>query len=305
MANNYQISATQLTPGATVVISGTTTFSRLSKLVDGPALALSDAQRVKNGMQPVGVPHTSINIAGAEVAFADPANPTLEERFVDERRFLSKAHPEQGLSYGIDNKSSNLPIVGVRNAQGQVEQVVLQGDLAADLKVSLVLRVYKPKNYANCGLSLDYVVVEEPIRYYNGGVDNDALAARGIIFAAPPVRVDASAAAQAAAPAAGAYTNGLPAGTDPNTGLPAPAVAMPAVAATPPVMQQAAPAVASPVAQAAPALTAEQELAQLKAQIAAQNASGGASAFTAPAADPGPWDTTAQTAAPQGIAYSG
>ena len=320
MANTYQVNATQLTPGATVVVRGKTTFSRLSRLVEGEELMKANASRVQKGMSAINRPYTTISLAHASVQPADPANPTLEELFVAERHYLSKVNPEQGNSYGIDNKSNTLPIVGVRNAQGQVEQVVLERDLAADLDVSIVLRVYKPKEHPNCGLSLEYVIVEEPIRYYNSGIDQNALAARGIIFAAPPVTPSGATAAPAAG--ADAYTNGLPPGTDVNTGLPAPASAMQTVAATPPVMQQTpAPApmaqaqqvaMAQPVAQAAPGLTAEQELAMLRAQIAAGNASGGASAFVgAPAATEAPagnpWNTSTPGAVPQGqgISFSG
>lgn len=321
---NYQVHATQLTPGTNVHIKGKLTFSRLAQLVDGEELAKSDAQRVQNKMSPVGRPHTSVNLAEAEVVFADPANPTPEEIFVQERRYLSKVHPEYGLSYSLDNKSTTLPIVGVQKADGTVEQVILEGDLAAGIEVTLVLRVYKPQGYANCGLILELVVLHEPVRYYNAGINTGELAARGIVFSTPPKRISGTeaTAAQAAVPAAPAAAAGLPAGTDPATGLPAPAVA--AVPATPPVMQPA-PVAAVPVASAAPVAqqapvafppvapvaqpvqqfeTPEQELARLRAseaaRIAASAASGGESAFGG-----SPWDPAQQAPAAQGIAYSG
>jgi hypothetical protein len=319
VANSYQVHATQLTPNTTVHIKGKLTYSRLAKLVDGEDLARVDQQRIANGMQPIGRAHTSVNLSEAEVVFADPANPTKEETFVQERRFISAKHPEHGQSYSMDNKSLNLPIVGVKNADGTVEQVILEGDLAAGLEVTLVLRVYKPKGYTNCGLSLDLVLLHEKPRYYNAGVNTSELAARGIIFTAPPKQVSGAEAAAAAAPAAAVAAAGLPAGTDPNTGLPAPAPAVAAVPATPPVMQPApvaAPAavvapVTAPVAPAAvaPAVqqyeTPEQELARLRAESAARNAasaaSGGESAFGGPWVDP----TPVAAGAAQGIAYSG
>jgi hypothetical protein len=320
VANSYQVNATQLTPNTTVHIKGKLTYSRLAKLVEGADLAAVDARRAKDGMSPIGRPHTSVNLAEAEVVFADPANPTLEELFVHERRFISAKHPERGQSYSMDNKSTNLPIVGVKNADGTVEQVILEGDLAAGLEVTLVLRVYKPKGFPNCGLSLDLVMLHEAPRYYNAGINTSELAARGIIFTAPPKQVSGAEAAAAAAPAAAvAAAAAFPAGTDPNTGLPAPAPAVAAVPATPPVMQPApvaAPAavvapVAAPVAPAAvaPAVqqyeTPEQELARLRAESAARNAasaaSGGESAFGSPWVDP----TPVAAGAAQGIAYSG
>lgn len=311
---NYQVSANQLTPNTTVHIKGKLTYSRLAKLVDGDDLTKVDAMRAKNGMNPIGRPHTSVNLAEAEVVFADPANPTPEEIFVSERRYTSSKHPDHGQSYSMDNKSTNLPIVGVKNAAGEVEQVILEGDLAAGLEVTLVLRVYKPKGYANCGLSLDLVLLHEPIRYYNPGVNAGELAARGIIFATPPKQVS-GAAAVAAGPAGPGDAYGaaaaLPANTDAATGLPAPAAA---VATTPVVQQAPAPVVQAPPAPVAqvvqPVETPEQELARLRAQLASQqlaNAnSGGASAFgEAPAEDQGPWETASSQPVRHGISYSG
>lgn len=312
---NYQVSANQLTPNTTVHIKGKLTYSRLAKLVDGEDLAKADAMRLKNNMNPIGRAHTSVNLSEAEVVFADPANPTPEEIFVSERRYVSTKHADHGQCYSMDNKSTNLPIVGLQNAAGEVEQVVLESDLAAGLEVTLVLRIYKPKGYANCGLSLDLVLLHEPIRYYNPGVNTSELAARGIIFTSPPKQVSGADAVVAGATSASEAFAGasLPAGTDPATGLPAPAAA--AVVATPPVVQDApAPAVqATPatVAQvAAPVETPEQELARLRATLASRDAasanSGGASAFgEAPAEDGNPWNDSAKQSVGQGIAYSG
>lgn len=304
-----QINATQLTPNATVHIRGKLTFSRLAKLIDGEELANSDAQRRQRKMIPVGRPHTSVSLAHAEVVYADPNAPTTEELFVAERRYTSQ-QADQGLCYSMDNKSSKLPIVGVQNtADGTVEQVILESDLAAGIDVTLVMRVYKPQGHPNCGLSLDLVLLHEPVRYYNVGVNTGELAARGIIFTTPPKQVSGAEAAAGAAPAAAAAA-GLPANTDAATGLPAPAPAVAAVPATPPVMQPApvaAPVAAAPVAPVAQAAqvfeTPEQELARLRAESAARNAasaaSGGESAFGSP------WDNSQQPVAAQGIAYSG
>jgi hypothetical protein len=302
---NYQVTANQLTPNATVHIRGKLTYSRLAKLVDGADLAKVDANREKNGMMAIGRAHTSVNLAEAEVVYADPANPTPEEIFVAERRYTSAKHPDHGQSYSMDNKSTNLPIVGTLNSAGEVEQVILESDLAAGLDVTLVLRVYKPKGYANCGLSLDLVLVNEEIRYYNPGVNTGELAARGIIFAAPPKQISG---AEAGSVAAG---GGLPANTDAATGLPAPAAtAVAAPAATLPVVQ---PAPVAQVQQVQPAVqpveTPEQELARLRVELAARNAasaaSGGDSAFGPAPVTEDPWVTPGQQPVAQGIAYSG
>lgn len=316
MANNYSINANQLTPETRVLITGRTTYSRLAKLVEGAELAKADAMRKGN---PINRPYTICDLAGAEVLFADAANPTLEELFVSERRFVSNKYPERGQCYSMIHKSTNLPVVGKKNDAGEVEQIFLEGDLAADLQVTLVLRVYKPKDFANCGLSLDLVLLEEPLRYYNAGVSTAELAARGIVFATPPKQVAGKDVAANVTVNAGGYPEGgLPANTDPATGLPAPAMA--AVAPTAPVMHSA-PAPAAQMAQPASmaqqpvvrAETPDEELARLRAQVASQNTaaahSGGASAFgdaPAPAVNDGnPWNPEAKQPVGQGISYSG
>jgi hypothetical protein len=303
-----QITATQIAADKTVHVRGKLTYSRLAKLIEGDELAQVDARRTKNGMSPVGRAHTTANLAHAEVVFADAANPSLEEKFVQERRYTSAKKPEQGLSYSIDNKSPNLPIVGVLNDAGQVEQVVLTGDLAAGLDVTLVLRTYKPANYAQHGLAIDLVIVHEPIRYYNTAVNTSELSARGIVFATPPrVVTGAEAAASGATSATEEYeqaeTAVLPANTDLSTGLPsAPGAAAPAAPAqaqapTPAPVQAQAPAAASVESQ-------DEEIARLRATLAARDnaeaASGGESAFETP------WENTPEgVAAAKGIAFSG
>lgn len=318
----HQISAHKLTPNTTVHIRGKLTFSRLSKLIDGEELAKVDARARQMGSIPVGRPHTSVSMSQAEVLYADPNSPTLEEQFVAERRFVSPTYPEHGQSYSLDNKSPNLPVVGTLNADGEVEQVVLESDLAAGLDVTLVLRVYKPQGYTNCGLSIDLVLVNEPIRYYNTGLNQTELAARGIVFkTAPKIISGEEAAANGAIGNTGAQA--LPENTDPATGLPAAAptaqpVATPVVR---PAAQVQAPAVqpapaAQPVAQpaqqtqaTAPVETPEQELARYRQQEAARNAAaanaGGNSAFGAAPAYEDPWTDPAQAPVSQGIAYSG
>lgn len=262
---NYNISANQLREGQVVLVKGKLTFSRLTRLVEGEALARVDAQRVSNGMQPIGRPHTSISLAHAEVLFQNPAEPTKEEQFVEERRYTSKKHPEYGECYSLDNKSDRLPIVSKLNAEGKAEQVELAGELAADVEVIVVLRVYKPRNYNNRGLSLDQVIIQDTeVKYFSAGATNEALAAVGIVYAAPPVAQQAGPAATpsndvdpqtAAAQAAGAW---------PTPGTDAPA---PAPAAVDPYRSTEAPAAAEAPVAAAPAPAAPQNDAQ--AQIAA------------------------------------
>lgn len=183
---NHSVPATQLTEGTFVTIRGKLGYSRLTSLIEGAELASSDARKAQNGMNPVGRPHTTVTITQAEVQFKDPSNPTLEEAFVSERRYNSTKDPSSGANYSIDNKSTQLPVIAAVNSEGRYEQIVPGSELASGLDVTLVLRVYKPRNFANRGLSLDQVLINEAPRYFSAGVDTEELAARGIVFAEPP-----------------------------------------------------------------------------------------------------------------------
>ncbi|MFC7849317.1 hypothetical protein ACFUTU_12665 [Arthrobacter sp. NPDC057388] len=299
---NYAISANQLTEGTSVFIRGKLAFARLTSLIEGAALAASDQRKVQNGMSPVGKPHTTATITEAEVQFADPANPTVEEQFVSERRYTSKKNPASGANYSIDSKGTNLPIIAIPSEKGDgtYDQDTSGQELAQGLDVTLVLRVYKPKNFANRGLSLDQVIVHETPRYYNaGGVASGELAARGIVFNTPPRAVQAQPGTESA------FGNGEePVATEVEDGLsfpaPQPAVAAPVAAPAPAQVHTqvaTAPVAVLPEAPAAPVPapvpavqpqqeTPEQKLARLERENAELKNAG--SAVGAPAGQ-GPW----------------
>lgn len=314
---NYAISANQLTEGTSIFIRGKLAFARLTSLIEGAALAASDQRKVQNGMSPVGKPHTTATITEAEVQFADPANPTVEEQFVSERRYTSKKNPASGANYSIDSKGTNLPIIAIPSEKGDgtYDQDTSGQELAQGLDVTLVLRVYKPKNFANRGLSLDQVIMHETPRYYNaGGVASGELAARGIVFNTPPRAVQAQPGTDSA------VGNGEePVATEVEDGLsfpaPQPAVAAPVAAPTPAQVHTqvaTAPVAVLPEAPAAPVPapvpavqpqqeTPEQKLARLERENAELKNAG--SAVGAPAGQ-GPWGGSGD-AQQAGITYQG
>lgn len=312
---NYSVTAEQLTEGALVLVRGKLGFARLTRLIEGAELQASDARRAQNGMNPVGVAHTTATVTGAEVICKDPANPTIEERFVAERRYASKKRPETGANYSIDSKGRNLPVIAIPNGEGQVTQDTSGQELAQGLDVTLVLRVYKPKTYNKRGLSLDQVIVNEAVKYYGGNTSANELAARGIVFAAPPQAVQAGQNAPVGEAAPIDTTNVADAGTgtviDENGfAFPAPAAA-PVQAAQPDQIQAQpapAPVAAAPQAQLAvqapvqTAETPEEMIARLLRENAELKDAG--SAIGAPA--PGnPWADNGQEAEPAGITYRG
>lgn len=323
MATPKTVSAEEITEGTIIPVRGTLVYSRLAKVVDGEALVKADATRVQNGLRPIGVPHTSVTLANAEVIVQDPNNPTKEETFVSERRYQSAKHADRGLQYSIDNKSSILPKVFQLNEQNQAVQVnPLEGELASGVEVIITLRVYKPKSYDNRGLSLDQVIITQagPVPYYAGGgaaASAAALESAGITFAATPVEQTAVTAEDGTAQAVpegsinqGGFVLPGPGSDDEASAYQAPtqaAAPAPAPVAAPAQPAQPAQEAAAPAAPAAE--TQNDEVAALRAKLAAAEAAAagkndGNSAFGA-TAEPqdqgqGPWTNNGA-----GIQYPG
>ncbi|MER6520077.1 hypothetical protein ABT246_24885 [Streptomyces sp. NPDC001553] len=300
---NYSISASQITEGKNVFIRGQLGFAVLARLIEGAELLTSDERKTKNGMNPVGKPHTTATITHAEVQFADPNNPTLEEQFVSERRYDSPKRPETGPNYSIDSKGSTLPGIAIPSPKGDgtYDQDESGRELAQGLDVTLVLRTYKPKNFNNRGLALEQVIVHEEPRYYSAGTDQAVLAARGIVLNGTPRPVHATSAS--AAPATAAT---LPVATEVKEGLsfPAPQPTSAPVAAQAPVQTAPATVAVAPAPVTAPAPPQTETLEQRLARIEAENASlkDAGSAVGSPVAT-GPWNGgPAQQA---GITYQG
>lgn len=321
-----KIPAARLRKGETILVTGKISFSRLARLIEGEDLARRIAAETKrNSLYPTTVPHTTISIVDAVVDYADPANPTIEEQYVAEKFYTAKKGENAGkVSFGIDNKSANLPTVFQPNTDqsGTYSQLILENDLDSGLEVTLVLNTFESGSYANKGVGLQQVILREAPRYYNSAANSGLLAARGIIITGDVQRVSG---ADAAAAGYGDAGETAPDNTDAATGLPLPGVVAPAAQAAPatpvatvpvaqvPVVQAPVaqvPVAQAPVAPAAPVETVEQELARYRqaeaARAAAAANSGANSAFGAPAetAAPGsPWVAPTAQPAPSGIQY--
>lgn len=316
MPSNHQIQANQLTPGSTVIVKGLIGFSRLRSLM-GPQEIIKMNQARTRSMYKLdpNKPITRLNLHHAEVVYADPANPTIEEMFVNERMYTSSQRPERGVQYSIDNKGSVLPILGETQTDGRVVQLKPENgnvpadsngrpaELANDQEVQVVLNVYATSQ--NPGVGIQMVVTTGPAKWFSFGIGNqDYLAQRGIVFAQPPVAEQAQVQGppqnstvqgyQAAQPGYDASTV-----VDPATGLAMPAPVTQAATAPPPAVQAAMAQFAQP--QPAPAQAAQVPIAPTQAQAPAQQAASGGSAFGGGAVqsqpDPAPI-APAQTQAP-------
>lgn len=288
------VSATQLREGQIILVRGKTAFSRLARVIEGEQLTKRVAEaRARGQKYPTSVPHTTISLSDAQVVYADPSAPTPEEIYTSEKIYDIKKGENAGKKgFGIDNRGNFLPVILEQDPEnpGAHRQLVLPQDLAVGVDVTLVLNVFASGDYANKGLGIQYVMLNEPVRYYASGVDRNALAARGLIINGPvtPIGKDESTAAEAPAEHTPANSVIGPEGVALPGQLTAPAAPAAPAAAPAPAPVQAAPA----VDQAAHIAQLQQQIAEAKAAAAAQ---GGQSAFTQPAQPApqsvaSPWD---------------
>lgn len=319
MAKNRSVTADQLREGTFVQARGTLSYSRLFEPIAGEALERYNAGRRFKAAGPL----TTATITHAQVVpMSNPPGP--EDIYLNESVFTSDKHPEYGNQITLDNKSpiNPLPTFLQRQADGSVAGFAPTGDLAAGVNVTLVGKVYKPKNNDNRGISLEVVIVEDlgEIKYYSGGmgVTESDLSALGLTLSAPmvarelPAATNAPAAANDNPWAAAASGMAAPGSAAPEFAQPqAPAQAAaqaaaqaPAAAFAPPAGAPAAAATPAAQAQTAPATApafAAPAAAPASAVAAADPAQAG-SAFAAPAGAPtaAPAAGGAVAAAPQG-----
>lgn len=182
--SNRTISTNQLTPGRIFLVRGKVGFSRLTSRIEGEELQQDIQRRRSKGWPPIEKPYTTITINQAEVIVKDRNNIQPEEQYAIESLYTSSSQRSQGgYSYTANNKGTRaLPYIAVTRAgeQGVVDQIQPEGELANGLDVTLVMRVFKGK--PNIGVSLDGVIVNEPIRYFDNNRTGAGLDGFGITF---------------------------------------------------------------------------------------------------------------------------
>ena len=175
-----KIRLNQLPQNAVFVIRGKVAFSRIASFIDGKELQEANARDVLYKRMPAQKPYTTINLHDAQVVCKDPANPTLEETYAMQSLYVSAKSPELNNQYEKRNSGKYLPKVYVIDPETkQYNQIQNTRELARDLDVSLVCRVYA--SGANKGVSLDSILVNEPIRYFEANA-NPVLAQLGIVL---------------------------------------------------------------------------------------------------------------------------
>lgn len=250
---NRTINTNQLTPGTTFMVRGKVTWSHIASLIQGKELEERIARERQAGrMGIIDRPHSTISIHEARVVYKNPQaeqNPQLrriEENYANETMFASSKH--SGMNFTGVNRTTRLPWVGTI-APGTTEVQAMQAldaELAREMDVTLVMRVYKGGTGKNNGVNLDGIILNEPIRYFQSVNLSDY----GLTFK------PAEPAAPAAAPAGEEEPNPYAANTPPAGPFDSQPAAQAPVGA-PPVAEPMTPVQPAQPAQSSPAAPAQ------------------------------------------------
>lgn len=200
------VQGSQLQEGAHILVRGNVEFCRLLTRLEGEELENDKKRRIAKGMVPVDKPYTTITISNARIVPMNPGAKSVEETYVEERFYKRMGDPQDApWHYSIDNKSPypNMFYQAVEGKTTEGDQIIPEAELAVGLDVILLLRVFKTRNFANKGLALQSIILQEPIRYYVGANSKD-LQDAGVILRNMPGYTGRAANAQnaQAAPAA-------------------------------------------------------------------------------------------------------
>lgn len=212
MPKNRTVSANQLADNTTFLIRGRVLYSRIRSQVAGEELARKNQRAMQQGRQPRNRPYTTLSICQAEVVRANPNAPMMnpEEIFATESLYTSTTQPNNGLCYSADNTGNYLPRLCVQegNMVTELSADEIHGELDNGLLVTMVMRIYN-SGKPNKGITLDTIIVNEPIRFYQGGAAAN-LEKYGLTVNLQPNRQQAAAPAQTA-PAMGGPQPAYPA----------------------------------------------------------------------------------------------
>lgn len=172
-----------------VNIQGEVSFSHITKMYEGEELIAANKRAQEHGGRPSNRPYCTLSIDNPRIL-----NPeTLPQDVVtvmQERFKLVKGTNK--VRYYATSKSPSLPPVaysayaGAELAgQGIADKMSpLERELAAGLTVTVGARIFDTP--AGVGVGIDYVLIDEPIRYYESNTSlAEMLASQGILYVAP------------------------------------------------------------------------------------------------------------------------
>lgn len=175
-----------------LLIRGKVSYSHISKKYEGEELKKVNARRASKNMKPSNAPFYDITIKDAYLINPEGYDPLLRKGI--EERFYTQMDNDTGINSIMWKSSStapNLPMVAYSAEAGaDIEghgiadkDVPLKAELANGLDVTLGVKLFVNQNGA--GLGLDFVLCNEPIRYYSNDGLASILAAAGITYVPP------------------------------------------------------------------------------------------------------------------------
>lgn len=181
----------QLTPGKYYYVRGNVVFSRVGR----PTRDDERKKRNETSKYPINNNYTYITICNATVICNDVKNPSVEEIYAKESLYGSSNPKITGKCFTGINKSTKLPGIRVLNEQtGEYDEYNLNGkELASGLDVIVVMRVFSGQG--NNGVSLDQVIVTEPVKFYqpkNAAAEAVKRDLNIVFSAAEPINADDS-----------------------------------------------------------------------------------------------------------------
>lgn len=257
----HQISASQIRPGANIIIKGQIEYARVRSLMGPEDIDKLNQARTRSKYKlDRNKPLTRLSLYNTEVVPQSPdGQMTLEEFYVYERMFQTQDKPELGNRWNIDNKGNRLPAL-LKVVDGQARQIMddeippssmsIPTEPARDQLVTVILNVY-PSDGGNNGIGIQAIIFNEEPKWFSGGssVNTGALAALGITLSGPIVNQTGTIATETAAQPTEVAAPVAPVATAP-VQAPVAAPVAPTQVATPvvapaapavPVVQQAAP----------------------------------------------------------------
>ena len=252
----HQISASQIRPGANIIIKGQIEYARVRSLMGPEDIDKLNQARTRSKYKlDRNKPLTRLSLYNAEVVPQSPDRKlTIEEYYVYERMFQTQDKPELGSRWNIDNKGNRLPAL-LKVVDGQARQIMdneippssmsIPTEPAKDQLVTVILNVY-PSDGGNNGIGIQAIIFNDEPQWFSGGnsVNTGALAALGITLSGPIVNQTGTIAVETpsqptevAAPAAPIQAPVAAPVASAQVAAPVVAPAAPAV----PVVQQAAP----------------------------------------------------------------
>ncbi len=161
-----------LAPYAPSVINvrGKVSYSRITHFIEGEELAKMNQKNIAKGMIARQTPYITITLKEAVVIDDVELHPEVKKFFIE--RVSTKSDGTPANSFTQDSKSKQLPTIAYGPEAGTALQGVvladkdhpLQKELAQGMDVTLGIKLFNYNGYTGTGI--DYIILNEPVRYY-------------------------------------------------------------------------------------------------------------------------------------------